>query len=236
MAHPDTRAYKRAAFSTLGRMMDFALARQKMVDGQVRPNKVTDPRIIAAMRELPRERFVPPALAPLACVDEDVPLGNGRFLMEPMVIARLIQLLELRDGNRVLVVGAGAGYGAAVCARCDARVVALENDPDLLALGRAVLPDVAPGVVVVEGALAEGWAAAAPYDAVLVEGAMPEVPAALTAQLADGGRLAVVIRDRGPVSRATLVRKVGGSVSLLPQFDAATPLLPEFAPRPAFTF
>jgi len=216
--------------------MDFAVARQKMVDGQIRPNKVTDPRIIAAMREIPRERFLPDRLAALAYADEDVPLPGGRFLMEPMVLARLVQLLVLAEGSKVLVVGAGAGYGAALCARCGANVAALEDDPDLIARARAVLPQIAPGVTLVEGPLTAGWPAGAPYDAILVEGALPEVPEALSGQLAEGGRLATVIEGTSRMGRAVLGRRVAGSFSVLPQFDAATPALPAFAPAPAFTF
>ena len=112
----------------------FAEARNNMVDSQVRPNKVTDPRIIAAMRQLPRERFLPPGLAALAYADEDVPLGDGRVLMEPMVIARLVQLTAIAAGERALVVAAGTGYGAALLAACGARVTALEETAALLAM------------------------------------------------------------------------------------------------------
>ena len=115
-----------------------------MVDSQIRPNKVVDPRILRAMRELPRERFVPTALRSLAYADEDVPLGNGRALMEPMVLARLVQIAAPVAGERVLVVGAGGGYGAAVLAACGANVTALEEDEALLGLARQLLPAIAP--------------------------------------------------------------------------------------------
>jgi len=117
-------------------LADYAAARDHMVDGQVRPNKVIDPRVIRAMRSIPRERFVPPHLANLAYVDEDVALGRGRALMEPMVIARLVQLARVREGDRVLVVGAGSGYGTALLAACGGRVTALEEDEALLAIAR----------------------------------------------------------------------------------------------------
>jgi protein-L-isoaspartate(D-aspartate) O-methyltransferase len=142
----------------------FADARSRMVDSQIRPNRVTDPRILAAMRRLPRERFLPPAAVPLAYSDEDVPFGNGRYLMEPMVFARLLQAAMLRDQERVLAVAAGTGYGAAVLAACGCRVVALEEDPALLAIAGAVLPEFAPGVTLVSGSLAAGWPSHAPYD------------------------------------------------------------------------
>ena len=135
---------------------DYAAARDHMVDGQVRPNKVIDPRIIRAMRAIPRERFVPPHLASLAYADEDVPFARGRALMEPMVIARLAQLARVREGERVLVVGAGPGYGAALLAACGGRVTALEEDEALLAVARQTLQEFAPGAVLVEGPLAAG--------------------------------------------------------------------------------
>ena len=167
---------------------DNAQRRSNMVDGQLRPNKVSDRRVLAAMRALPRERFLPPALAALAYVDEDVALPGGRCLMEPMVLARLVQLADPVPDERVLVVGAGSGYGAAVLAACGAAVVALEENEDLLRLARATVPEVvadlqAPGVQIVSGPLAEGWPAGAPYDLVFVEGGFEQVPAAIAAQL-----------------------------------------------------
>jgi protein-L-isoaspartate(D-aspartate) O-methyltransferase len=226
--------------TALGTGQQWAEARKHMVDGQLRPNRVTDARIIAAMGEMPRERFLPPALAARAYVDEDVPLPNGRALIEPMVIARLLQLLALRDGDRALVVGAGAGYAAAVAARCGARVVALEEDAGLLAIARRVLPGlVAPDALrLVEGPLAAGFPTAAPYDAILIEGEIPELPEAIAGQLAEGGRLATVLAAaaRGVSSRAVLGRRVAGSFSVADAFDCATVPLPAFRQAPGFVF
>ncbi len=227
--------------------MDSQAARAVMVDGQVRPNKVTDPRIIAAMRRLPREAFVPPAAAVLAYSDEDVPLGGGRYLMEPMVIARLIQIAAPRPGERVLVVAAGSGYGAAILAACGAHVTALEADADLLALARAALarPDVAgdaPAVTLVSGSLAEGWAAGAPYDIILIEGAVEEIPPALAGQLKSGtGRLVTVRVDAarvgaGRIGHAVLGEMTAAGLSFQPVFDCATPLLPALRRAPGFVF
>lgn len=219
---------------------DFAEARDRMVDGQVRPNKVIDPRIVRAMRSLPRERFVPPHLASLAYADEDVPLAGGRALMEPMVIARLVQQLRLRDNETALVVGAGSGYGAALMAACGVRVTALEDDAGLLALARAVLPGLAPGVTIIEAPIAEGWAAGGPYDAILIDGAVTALPDILAAQLAPGGRMAAVVTPPGRTGAGVLAEAVmvGGVPKLVAQsfFDCATPLLPQLAPRPAFNF
>src|SRR5262249_14773755 len=150
----------------------FVEARNRMVDSQVRPNKVIDPRIIAAMRRMPRERFLPSCLAPLAYADEDVPLGDGRVLIEPAVIARLVQLTAIAAGERALVVAAGTGYGAALLAACGARVTALEDSTSLQSIARTVLAELAPSVSLVTGPLAAGWPAGAPYDVILIEGAV----------------------------------------------------------------
>ncbi len=218
--------------------IDFTAARMLMVDGQVRPNKVTDPRVLAAMRRLPRERFVPGDRAALAYSDEDVPLGNGRFLVEPMVIARLVQIAALQDGDRALVVGSGSGYGAALLAACGATVTALEQDAALVALARAVLPVVSSGITLVDGPLAEGWKAAGPYDVILIEGAVPEIPPAVLAQLRrDGGRLVTVLKRGAWVGQAVLCSAAGGGrVDPHPVFDCAVPVLPMLKAAPGFVF
>jgi protein-L-isoaspartate(D-aspartate) O-methyltransferase len=219
---------------------DTAEARKRMVDGQLRPNRVTDPRIISAMLAIPRERFLPPNLAARAYTDEDVPLPGGRALIEPMVIARLLQLLAIRDGDRMLVVGAGTGYAATVAASCGARVTALEDDAALLAIARRAAPAFASPVALgfVEGPVLGGHPAGAPYDCILVEGEVPEPPAAIADQLAEGGRLATVLAaaERGLSSRAVLGRRVGGSLSVTDAFDCATLPLPAFRRAPGFVF
>lgn len=220
--------------------IDYAEARRCMVDGQLRPNRVADARLLAAMGEVPRERFLPPNLAARAYADEDVPLPGGRTLIEPMVIARLLQLLALRDGDRLLVIGAGAGYAAVVAARCGARVIALEDDADLLALGRRAARGLAEPEALrfVQGPLSAGHPAAAPYDAILIEGEVPEIPAEIAGQLAEGGRLATVLAaaERGLSSRAVLGRRIAGSFSTSDAFDCATRRLGAFARRPGFVF
>lgn len=218
----------------------FADPRNRMVDSQIRPNKVTDPRILTAMRTLPRERFLPPGLAPLAYSDEDVPLGNGRALMEPMLTARLIQLLAPVAGERVLVVGSSVGYGAAVLAACGVRVIALEEDAALLALAQPALAALAPGVSQVVGPLSAGWAADAPYDAVLIEGAVTAPPAAVVAQLRqETGRLVTVLRagsDASQPGQAVLGEATQAGMQLRPAFDCATPLIPVLLAKPWFRF
>jgi protein-L-isoaspartate(D-aspartate) O-methyltransferase len=216
---------------------NFADARKCMVDSQIRPNRVTDPRILAAMRSIPRERFLPPGVQALAYADEDVPLGNNRFLMEPMVFARLLQAATLRQNERVLVVGAGTGYGAAVLAACGCRVTALEEDPALLAMAAKILATEAPGVTLVSGPLAAGWSAQAPYDLVLIEGAVPEIPPALAEQTQqESGRVMAVVNAGGRVSQAVIAEATPLGLGVSPLFDCATPAIPSLRKAPVFAF
>src|SRR5580658_5200929 len=201
----------------------FADARNRMVDSQVRPNRVTDPRILAAMRAIPRDRFLPPAMAALAYADQDVPLGNGRVLLAPMLLAKLLQLIAPVAGERALVVASGVGYGAAVLAACGVRVIALEQDEALLAVARTALVAASPGVNLVAGALAGGWQAEAPYDIVFIEGAVASVPAAIAAQLRqEAGRLVTVIRDTAGPGQAVRGEATQAGLQLRPEFDCAT--------------
>ena len=219
-------------------MTDFALARRNMVEGQLRPNRVTNALLLSIIGELPRERFLPEALRSVAYADDDVPLGNGRFLMEPMVLARLIQTLQPQPGDRAMVVASGRGYGAALLARLVKSVVAVESDAPLAAAAAQTarelgLADIRQTV----GKLEAGAAASGPYDVILIEGAVQQVPPAILDQLAEGGRLAtVVIGPAGALGVAQLFVKEGGVASGRPLFDAGTPSLPGFAPPPRFTF
>jgi protein-L-isoaspartate(D-aspartate) O-methyltransferase len=218
---------------------DFAGARKWMVDGQLRPNKVTDPRIISAMLDLPRHLFVPPALAARAHADEDVPLPGGRALLQPMMLARLLQLAQIRAGEQVLLLGAGAGYSAAVLARMGARVTAVESDAARIADGRDALAglSLAPGsLTLVEAPAAAGHAVGAPYDVIIIEGEVPEIPPVLVEQLPEGGRLVTVRRRPGQAGAAVLGRRMGGAFSVTEAFDCKTAPLAEFQPQPGFAF
>ena len=218
---------------------DFTAARNNMVDCQIRPNRVTDPRVLDAMRSLPREQFVPPALAALAYVDEDLPLGAGRVLMEPLVIARLVQMARIRQGERVLVVAAGTGYGAAVAAACGGQVTALEEDDALMAIALRVLPRLAPTVRLVDGRLSAGLPSSGPWDAIIIEGAVTAIPEAYAAQLSPAGRLVTVVAARGSAGgRAVLAEPLEGGRRLRSRdmFDCTTPLLPGLQPAAAFVF
>jgi protein-L-isoaspartate(D-aspartate) O-methyltransferase len=219
-------------------MTDFALARRNMVEGQLRPNRVTNSQLLAVIGALPREKFLPDGLRSVAYSDEDVPLGNGRFLMEPMVLARLIQTLQPRETDRALVVASGRGYGAALLARLVKSVVAVESDAALAAAAERTAKELGlNGIEQRVGPMEAGAAASGPYDVVLIEGAVRQVPPAILEQLVDGGRMATIVAGPpGALGSAQLFVKEGGVASGRPLFDAGTPALPGFAPPPRFTF
>jgi protein-L-isoaspartate(D-aspartate) O-methyltransferase len=212
-------------------------ARQNMVDNQLRANKVHDDRVLDAFLRLNRELFVPPPLRGVAYIDEDLQVAPGRYLMEPMVAARLLQALAVQPKDTALVVGAGTGYEAAALGLLARSVIALEDDPDLARLGRSALVDQRiASVTYVEAPLGAGQGARAPYDVILFGGAAASVPEEISAQLAEGGRLGVVLRGPGSVGRATLITRTGAVLAQRVIFDAATPLLPGFEAETGFVF
>jgi len=218
-------------------MIDYAAARFNMIESQIRPNRVGDERIVGAMGELPRELFVPKARRGIAYVDEDLHVGEGRYLLEPMVFARLLQLAEIGADDFVLDIGCATGYSAAVLARLAGAVVAVESERAFVESAGATLVALSiDNVVLVEGPLVAGHPSQAPYDVIVLEGAVEELPEPLTDQLADGGRLVAVVRGRDGVGRATLFVKSGEVLSRRAVFDASTPLLPGFARVPSFVF
>jgi protein-L-isoaspartate(D-aspartate) O-methyltransferase len=205
-----------------------------MVDSQIRPNKVSDPAIIEAMLSVPRERFVPAALRGIAYVDEDIPLGGGRYLMEPMVLGRLLQVAAIAQDDVVLDVGCGSGYASAVMARLARKIVALEEDSALARQAAALVAE--PRIAIVEGKLAAGWPSRAPYNVILLNGAVAAIPPAIAVQLADGGRLVAVVQGDSGMGKAVLMTRVADSFGQRIIFDAATPMLPGFAAQPGFVF
>jgi protein-L-isoaspartate(D-aspartate) O-methyltransferase len=223
-------------------MDDFTTARTKMVDNQLRTQSVTDYEVLAAMGTVPREQFLPPASRPLAYIDSDLALtaagpdGPVRYMMEPAPLARLVQLAEVGKSDVVLVVGCGTGYSAAVLARLADSVVALEQDTDLAARASETLTDLGvDNVAVVTGSLEAGYPSEAPYDVIFVDGAVEVVPAALTDQLKDGGRLVAVV-GYGRSAAATIFRRSGGDVGSRVAFDADVQPLPGFRRPKAFVF
>lgn len=216
-----------------------------MVESQIRPNEVTDTGLLAAMRSLPRERFVPAKFARLAYMDEPIevfPAVDGapaRFLLAPMVQARLIQLAEIEPRDKVLDVGCTTGYSTAILARLAAKVVGLEPEPELAKAARANLATLGlRNAEIVEGPLAGGWAAQAPYDVIVLEGSVPEVPETLWAQLKEGGRFAAVVTPAPNMrqGKAYLFTRVNGEASGVAHFDAGASPLPGLAPAPTFAF
>lgn len=208
---------------------DFAAARGAMIESQLRPQGVSDRAVLDAMGSVAREKFLPPHTRPLAYVDRAVLMGDGRFLPPPAVLGQLLTQMVPLPGERALVVGAGTGYSAAVLAAMGLEVTALESSSELAGTARSL------GLNVVEGALASGHARAAPYDHILIDGAIEYIPDALVGQLADGGRLGAALVERG-VTRLIVGRKAGGAFGYLSLSDAGVPLLPGFTCPRAFTF
>jgi len=216
--------------------MDHAAARHNMVENQIRTNRVTDPMVIDALAELPREAFVPERLQGIAYVDEDLALGNDRYLMEPLVLALLLQAAEIGPDDIVLEVGSATGYGAAAIARMAATVVALESNAELAGIAERALAALdITNVAVVTEPLAEGYARQGPYDVIVFGGAVAEIPDGIAEQLAEGGRMVAVVSDGG-IGRGTLFVRRAGIVSGRAVFDAGTPILSGFAKAASFVF
>ena len=212
---------------------DFEHMRRAMVASQLRTTGVADARVLAAVGEVPRERFVPEERVAAAYADASVPLPNGRELSPPMATARLLSEAGPRGHERAMVIGAATGYSAALLDRLAASVVAVEEDPALVAFAREALAGTS--VRLVEGRLAEGHEEGAPYDLILIDGAVEVVPDGLVAQLAEGGRLAAAILDRG-VTRLGIGRKAGGGFGFTIFTDAAAAILPAFVKPKTFSF
>jgi protein-L-isoaspartate(D-aspartate) O-methyltransferase len=223
-------------------MIDFATARRNMVDSQIRPNRVTSPTLLQALLDVPRELFVPETERGVAYVDEDIPLQataeiGPRWLMEPMVFARLLQAAEIEKSEVVLHIGCGSGYGAAVLSRLAATVVAVESDPALSAAATSNLERLkVDNVAFIAGDLKKGCPAQAPYGVIVFDGAISRVDEQIGAQLAEGGRLVAVLRDGPGMGKAILALRRGGKLSHRVLFDAGTPYLPGFVPEPSFVF
>lgn len=217
--------------------MDFAAARRNMVDSQIRPNKVTDERVVDALATVPREAFVSEAKQGLAYIDDSIAIEGGRFVMAPMVLARLLQTLDIRAEDVALSIGSGTGYAAAVLARLVSTVVAVENDKGLAQHSTRVLTDLEiDNVAVMDGPLADGYPKQAPYDVIFFDGAVDDIPDAVAGQLTEGGRLVAVVLTSGGIGRAVLVTRHGDTLSRREVFDCNTPKLPEFDRDPAFIF
>jgi len=219
-------------------MSEFDAARRHMIDSQIRPNRVTDGALLAAFGHVPRERFVPEKYRGVAYVDEDLDLGGGRSLMEPMVLARLLQAAAPKVDDVALVVGAATGYSVAILADICSTVVGVESDAALLEAANANLADLhVDNALVMEGGLEDGFAAQSPYDVILIDGAVEEIPEPILEQLGVGGRLVTIIDDsRHRIGRGTIAVRYRSGTGRRVLFDAAVPQLPGFQKRVAFTF
>lgn len=221
-------------------MLDFAAARRMMVDSQVRTSDVTDQRLIAALLQIPREHFLPPAQAPLAYVDCDAPVDADetapRYLIKPMALAKLMQAAAIGESDRVLDVGCATGYSSAVLGRLAHTVIALEQDRALAQQATGKLAAVgATNVSVESGPLKAGWDVGAPYDVIFVNGATEVAPKPLLRQLKDGGRLVCVL-GCAPHGRGMLYEAVGSEASGRAIFDVSAPVLPGMIKPEAFVF
>jgi protein-L-isoaspartate(D-aspartate) O-methyltransferase len=223
-------------------MSDNSAARINMVESQIRPNQVTDARLLRALMNIPRESFVPASLRDLAYMEVEIPVAPARQgkperrLMSPMPLARLIQLAEIKSDNLVLDVGCTTGYSTALLARLAESVVGLESDEGLAEQASQTLMELeADNAAVVSGALPVGYAGEGPFDVILLNGCVPEVPESLLKQLRVGGRLVAIISEHN-FGQATLFRNIGGRVSRRAVFDAGGPPLPGFERAKEFVF
>lgn len=217
--------------------MDYTAARFHMVESQIRTNGVMEPAVVAALTEIPREVFLPKPMRGFAYVDDDLDVGGGRFLVEPLVLARLLLGAAIKPTDVVLNIGDATGYATAVISKLAQTVVTLECDGDWAQRAGQSLTDLGiDNAAIVQGALERGYPAQAPYDVILFSGAVTEIPAAICRQLADGGRLVAVVTTSPGVGKGTLIVRVGDTFGRRILFDAATPLLPGFLPKPKFVF
>ena len=221
-------------------MPDFETMRAHMVDCQIRPNKVADPRLVDSLAQLPRERFVPESRRAVAYVDSDIEVAPGRWLMEPAVFARLVAETPVGGADAVLDVGCASGYSTAVLGLVAASAIGIEPDPGLAARAGDLLAELGiDNATVVNRPLEGGYPEQAPYDVIFLGGAVDAAPEALSDQLAEGGRLVTVLNGRSAATRhgkAVRFLKLRGRVSQRTLFDAAARPLPGFRRNPGFAF
>lgn len=215
-------------------MADYARRRTTMVDTQVRPSDVTRFPIIEAMLTVPREEFVPADRREVAYMGENVDLGGGRVVLDPRTLAKMLEAADIQPDEMVLDIGAGYGYSSALAAHLAEAVIALEEVPELAREAERALGEAgADNVAVVEGPLAEGAAKHGPYDVILVQGAVQHVPAAITDQLKDGGRI-VALRQEGALGVVRVGYRIDGQTNWRFAFNAGAPVLPGFEASRAF--
>lgn len=216
-------------------MSDFAARRTMMVDTQVRPNDVTSFPVIEAMLAVPMEDFVPASRRAVAYSGENLDLGRGRVLLEPRTLGKMIDMLDLQPGDLVLDLGCGYGYSSAVLARLVQTVVAIEDDADMAGEAERRLNEAGVfNVAVLNAPLTEGAPRQAPYDAILINGGVEDVPEAILGQLKDGGRIAALFVE-GALGVVRIGHCLNGRVTWRYAFNAGAPLLPGFERARSFS-
>lgn len=224
------------------KLPDFAAARRNMIEGQIRPNKVRDERVLSVLEDLPRELFVPERLAGVAYVDESMPVWKDRFLLPPMVLARLLEEAVVKPTDKILDIAPATGYSTAALAKLAGQVIAVESDAELQKRATALMASLELKNVEVQLApMHQGWKAAAPYDVILINGAVDDVPETMLHQLKDGGRLMVVVRSYAAAhvahtGDARVYERLGNSITFRSLFDANVALLPGFISDTVFRF
>ena len=217
--------------------MDYPTARRNMVENQIRANRITHLGIIKGFEEVPREMFVPDYLATLAYIDEKLMVSEGRYLLEPMVLAKLLQAAKIKTEEVVLEIGCGTGYATAIISRLAGTVVALEEDKSLAELANKNLVELGvDNAAIMTSPLVNGYDKQRPYNVIVFSGSVADVPPNIIAQLADNGRIVAVVNKNDSLGKGVLITKFGSSVSTEEIFDAWTPLLPGFEQQSAFTF
>lgn len=217
-------------------MNDYAARRHLMVEAQLRPSAIEDDRLLQAMGEVPREAFLPRALKGVAYSDEDIQLGDGRRLIEPLALGKLLQSAGIKPSDVVLVIGCTTGYAAAVASRLATTTFCLDSDTDRLGQAEKIFTEIGcDNVVTVHGDPAQGHPGQAPFDVIVIAGAVEVIPEKLKAQLAEGGRL-VTILQKGRAGKVAAVTRVGQAFGMVTPFDAAAPAVPELRIPPSFTF
>lgn len=217
--------------------MDYALSRFNMVENQIKTNRVTDPYVLDAMAEVPREVFVPANKKGFAYIDDAIEVANGRFVLEPLVLARMLDAAGLKEDDIVLDIGCNTGYSTAVLAKIVSTVVALESDEALAKAATDTLNELgADNAVVVTGALKDGVEKQGPYDVILFNGSIREIPESIKNQLADGGRLVVLTSDKGPMSTVSVYTRNDDLFSKHDVMEAGVAQLPGFEKEVGFSF
>ena len=216
----------------------FNRARKIMLESQIRPNKVIDEKVLSAFSEIPRELFVQKSMRDIAYIDEDLPLSNGRYLMEPMILARLIQSLELSVFDNVMIIGVGTGYSAAIISQIVTSVIGIESRANLIQKAENNLTSLdITNAVLFKERLQDGFSKEAPYNAILIDGGVSFVPDSILNQLANDGRLVSIYRsEAGTAGEACLWMRAGRKFSRTCLFNAQVPTLEEFKAKQEFSF